>query len=799
MGVSFFEIMRGELVDRWGRSHPADFEIKAEASSLGHFASSGQVRITGIVNADPWAHRAPLQGQMHISLLWKREIRYQFSFRDEDECTYELRGRKDLRWFAPVESITQMDAELLRQGESVAQGKLSFDLNRALAFAASWWPSSSIRQIPSRPHSTLSPTVSMSASERATFEAFVRATICPGTHVPAADERTASATAEMLATMSESMIQGYRLALRWLNTMALLEYRTSFAQLDNDRAQALLDKLGRSNSATSGLRSLRADVAIQILSAPVKTVHFGRHDYLRGIGHPQALEVASETPPRYLQRVFDAESLEAETTVHAEVVVVGTGAGGAAVAAALAEQGVAVALVEEGRYRHRQDFAGSPQSRVNSLWRDAGMLFSLGTPVLLPLGKVVGGTTTINSGTCFRTPDPVLAQWRSELGFPSDFSPENYAKYSDKVEHVLQVEPGTPDALGSIAKFIGKGADAMGIKHGPLPRNAPGCTGAGECIIGCPEGAKRSTDVSFIPSALKSGAELYTGLPVTRILKRGRRMIAVEARGVDKFGSPKVLRIFAEKVVLSCGTLHTPGLLADNGIVLPRLGRNLSVHPALGMTARCPEPLNPWKAIPQGYGIDALSEHEVRFEGYYLPPQLAVNTLQWLSPAEVTSWMDDFARMGQFGFMVRDGGDGWVRRGAAGRPIIGYRLSERSRKRIHMGAALLAELYFAAGASEVYTGIARQPIVRNRGQAKALADMQTTGMDFRLLGAHPLGTCAMGATRDTAVVDFENRVFGTDNLYVVDGSSVPTSLGVNPQMTIMAMALRAAEAIGAGL
>jgi choline dehydrogenase-like flavoprotein len=160
--------------------------------------------------------------------------------------------------------------------------------------------------------------------------------------------------------------------------------------------------------------------------------------------------------------------------------------------------------------------------------------------------------------------------------------------------------------------------------------------------------------------------------------------------------------------------------------------------------------------------------------------------------------MDDFERLGQFGLMVRDGGDGWVRRGPDGRPIVGYRLSEASQRRLMQATSRVAEVFIAAGASEVYPGIARLPLVRTAAQARDLALARPRRMDFRLLGAHPLGTCAMGSSPDRAVVDFEHRVFGTDNLHIVDGSVIPTSLGVNPQMTIMAFALRAADVI-AGL
>jgi choline dehydrogenase-like flavoprotein len=209
-----------------------------------------------------------------------------------------------------------------------------------------------------------------------------------------------------------------------------------------------------------------------------------------------------------------------------------------------------------------------------------------------------------------------------------------------------------------------------------------------------------------------------------------------------------------------------------------------------------PEALAPWKGIPQGYGVEGHGLEGVRYEGYYLPPQFVASMLPWAG-AELTRWMDDFDHLAQFGFMVRDESRGSVHRGPAGLPILRYRPSQRSLGRLKAGAALLAELLLAAGATEVATGVARAPIARTVAQARALKDLAITPFDLSLLGAHPLGTCRMGPDAARGVVDFDHRVFGTDNLYVVDGSVVPTSLGVNPQMTIMAFALRAADQLAA--
>jgi choline dehydrogenase-like flavoprotein len=537
---------------------------------------------------------------------------------------------------------------------------------------------------------------------------------------------------------------------------------------------------------------------LRLVALPIKTAHFNRVDYLQSVGAPTYdAPVRVEPPPRFVtERVTTAEELPETTELACEVVVIGTGAGGAAMAAALAEQGVAVLMVEAGRFKRRDSFQGSPVDRMAHLYRDGGMTFTVGSPpISVPLGKLVGGTTTINSGTCFPTPAGVLEEWRSE-GLPDDFAPDAFQQWIDPVMEELQVAPN-PDHLGRIAEVVATGAEAMGLAHHPLPRNAPGCDGQGTCMIGCPTDAKRSTNISWVPRALKAGAELITGLPVTRLLTRGRKAIGVLAQGTDQHGAAKTVTIRAEAVVVAAGSWLSPLMLRENGFRLHHIGRNLSVHPALGMQARFAERMDSWNAVPQGYGVSGVHDR-IRFEGYWLPPQLTAMTVP-LVGAELTRWMDAAAHIGQFGFMTRDASVGRVVRGPDGRPLALYDLPQENVELLRTGAAVLAEILIRGGAEEVLAGIGSTRFVRTLAEARAIGSADLKALDFDLLGAHPLGTCRMADSEANGVVDSDHRVFGTDNLYVVDGSTVPSSLGVNPQITIMAMALRAASRLAARL
>ena len=795
MALSFFETMSGEVHDSWGKSHLAEFSIKAESASTSAFLTTGRTAISGVFHCLPWADELPLHGEFVISALRKRVLRYDFeASAGEGEPIYRFVGIKRLRLGSLLHSVTHLEGSLSCDGVELARGVLDFDLNTLPSFAASWWTSAKLPRVEFLPDAAdTKPSQLWSQSEERFWQALSETLISAGEIVPAVSSLTLDALAIRMAQMPAQTRFGLSAAMTWLQAVSWRRHRKSFDALSVEQRTELIADLRAKNTKLGG--ALSATMLLQLLGVPVKSAHFGRDDYLEAVGYPTVQPIKPEPAPRHFERVKYAEDLPSESVIYAEVAVVGTGAGGAAVAAELAEQGHAVVMLEEGRYNQRHDFVGKPADRLHKLYRDGGMTMSLGTPISIPQGRGVGGTTTVNSGTCFATPDHVLQQWRDELGFPDDFAPHNYQRFSASVAQMLQVAYGEPEVLGKISGVISRGAQAMHLPHGPLPRNAPGCTGAGECIFGCPEAAKRSTDQSYVPAALKAGAELYVGLPVTRVLRRGRRVVALEAHGVDQNGAPKRLRIVAERYVLSMGSLQTPVFLQENGFSLPRLGRNLSVHPAAGLIARGDEDLQPWKAIPQGYAIEALQEEGVRYEGFFLPPQILALQMPMVG-AELSVWMDDFAKLAQFGFMVRDKSVGRVMRGSTGQPVVLYRLDAESQRRLKKAAALLAELMLRAGNQEVYVPIGANTVVRTLAEAQSITDMRTNYSDFRLLGAHPLGTCAMAASAEHGVVDFDYRVFGTDNLHIVDGSVVPTSLGVNPQMTIMAQGLRAAERIG---
>lgn len=604
-----------------------------------------------------------------------------------------------------------------------------------------------------------------------------------GTVFPAAGEEVVKRVERALARGPGFLARGYGGLVGALDAAAVARHGRRFARLDPGRRLEVLEGLRRG--------PLVGRAALRALVAPLKIAHFGDPGFHRSIGC--VLPVAGEERPRYLrERSRAAADLGGPEGLECDVVVIGTGAGGAVVARELAERGLAVVMLEEGGYFQRSDFNGRPFEMGRLLYRDLGATFSLGNVAIpIPLGKTVGGTTTVNSGTCYRTPSRVLRAWREELGL-RDLTDAAMDRWYARVEEVLGVAPARTELLGGVGRVIARGCEQLGYRrHGPLQRNAPDCDGQGVCCFGCPTDAKRSTNVSYVPLALRAGAELIHGARVEEITLSGGRAVGVVARAI---GSGHPVRVRARAVVVSCGALMTPVLLEENRLCQSSgyLGRNLSIHPAAAVLAEFDEDLaGGGRFIPQGYAIEQFHEQGLLFEGGSTPLDLTMAMLPFVGP-HLVDLAERFDRMAMFGFMVEDRSRGRVR-ALRGRPFISYWLGRADVAQLQRGIAILSRVYLAAGARRVL------PLVHGFDQISGEADLgrfaaaRLRARDFELTAYHPLGTARMGADRSRSVVGPDNQAHDVPGLYVVDGASVPTSLGVNPQVTIMALATRAAE------
>jgi choline dehydrogenase-like flavoprotein len=407
-------------------------------------------------------------------------------------------------------------------------------------------------------------------------------------------------------------------------------------------------------------------------------------------------------------------------------------------------------------------------------------------------GRLVGGSTAINGGTCYRTPSWVLDRWCEELQ-TDELSPAAMLPHFQRVENRLGVEPAPLDRVGPIATLMARGCDALGWSHGPVLRNAPGCSGDGFCDFGCRSGARRSTDLSYVPETLERGGVLLSGMCARRILVENGRAVGVEGEAPGG----RTLRVRGRCVVLSGGAIPTPLLLLRQGIcnLSDQVGRNLALQPSAGFAAVFDDDLSGHRYIPQGYQCDEF----LRDGQLLMTAQVDVNyaaLLLQLGGRRLMDILDRHERVGSFALLIADSvASGRVRGTVTGYPAIQYDVAEADARRMHTLMIRAGHMCLAAGATKLLPGIRSRPILDDPAAFRTFCDADVSPRDVAWLSYHPLGTCKMGRDPRTSVVDIDHQAHDLPGLFVVDGSTVPGVLGVNPQLTIMAMATRAARGI----
>jgi choline dehydrogenase-like flavoprotein len=366
---------------------------------------------------------------------------------------------------------------------------------------------------------------------------------------------------------------------------------------------------------------------------------------------------------------------------------------------------------------------------------------------------------------------------------------------------MLAVTTVDPERMGRNGQLLRDGAEALGVRHEPLRRNAGRCVQCSSCPQGCRLDVKRAMHVSYLPRAVAAGARVRAGVEVRRIEFDGARATALScvASPADPAANGRPPRPFVLRprkgILLAGGAFGTPELLMRSGFRSPggQLGRNLRIHPACWVGARFDEEVRGWDGVMQSYAVTEWEERGILLEATFTP--LAFGA-QWLPGTgnEHAERMLAYDRIASTGVHLSDRSSGRVGLAGDGSLRITYKLRRDDAQALAFGIARATELYYAAGATEVYPQISGMPTI-GRGEASRLDANPPPASALRLEAFHPMGTARIGADPRRAAVALDGSLNGAERLWVTDGSLLPTSTGVNPMMTIIAMASHVANGI----
>lgn len=476
-------------------------------------------------------------------------------------------------------------------------------------------------------------------------------------------------------------------------------------------------------------------------------------------------------------------------------VVVGSGAGGASAAVALARGGDRVAVVESGAWRDPHQLPQTAYAGMRDLFPDFGALVTLGRAAWpIVQGTGVGGTTLVNSAICVRTPADVFRRWQTERGFGGDALAERVWAIQERLEQELFVTD-TPRTLGRSNELAHRGAEVLGYEAHATRRYVRDCAGSGQCLQGCGAERKQSLNLNFVPETLRLGGAVLSCAPVDRVVFEGTRAVGV--RGwfrhprTRRWGAPFTVRA-RKGVLLAASVTRTAPLLRRSGVRHARLGHDFRAHPGTGLFGVYDDPVDMNVGATQGWASVAYREDPgFKLETLAIPPELVASRLKGGGPA-LMQRLKDYRHLAMWVMAVRAETAGSVHRGPFG-PIVRYTLDAADMARMRMGAVLVARTHFAAGARSVITGIHGLPFEIGPDQIGVLEQASLDPRAWVGILSHLFGGAASGVDPATSVTDPQGKVRGAEGLHVVDASWIPTNLGVNPQHTIMAMARLRAE------
>lgn len=509
-------------------------------------------------------------------------------------------------------------------------------------------------------------------------------------------------------------------------------------------------------------------------------------------------------------RIYTGDELTTDKVIECDVCVIGSGSGGAWTAHELVKQGKRVVMLEEGGYHTRREFDMTEARALPNLYQELGSRSTDDLAITILQGRSVGGGTTVNWCSSFRTPQRILDVWKDRFGIDT-LTTETLTPHWEAVERRLHIKEWPLEAINANNKVLWDGLGKLGYERGLIKRNVNNCLNLGYCGLGCPVDAKQSMLVTVLPDAVEKGLDLYANCSARVLEWSGRRVSAVKAEVLDPVKNKPTgvtITVKAKLTVVSGGAINSPGLLMRSGLDGDgRVGTHTWLHPVVAMMAEMPYEVHAFEGAPQSVYSHHFIDRGAGKVGYFLE----VPPLQPMLGAVASSGMggevqDNLSRFPYINPMLAITVDGLLpdetgatvrlKDGGYSRFSIHYEFVPEQWDAFREACKEMARIQFAAGAKRV-ASLHLKPVVLNSvDEINKLDAAPWEPVKLRVLTAHQLGGCWMGNDPYASVVDPHLRYHSMDNLFVVDGSVLPTSLGVNPQETIFGIARWAATHIG---
>lgn len=481
-----------------------------------------------------------------------------------------------------------------------------------------------------------------------------------------------------------------------------------------------------------------------------------------------------------------------------DYLVIGSGAGGASAAIVLARAGFSVIVAEAGPWRQPEDYPSSMHGTMRDMFADWGTLVATGDSIIpVVQASVVGGTPVINSAIVVRTPGDVLRSWRDEHGMGDVFNEEAMGRIHDRVERELQIQTTDWAVAGPSADTMLQGLRKLGREVHPIDRNVAGCKGAMQCLQGCKNRSKQTSNLLWLPELISQhGGTVLSCAPVQRILWQGDTAVGAEGRQREpttrRAGAR--FRVQARRgVLVAASATGTAPLLQRSGVKLPALGRFFRGHPGAGIVGVYDDPKDMHVGASQATAsMHHRLDHQIKLESLSLPLELFAARVSGAGESLITK-LGDYRRCAMWVTAVRAEAEGTVRQTWWGGTAVHYVPTRKDLENLRFGSKLLAQAHFEMGARKVWPGIVGLPAEIGPDDLDAFDRAPLNNRSWTWVLSHLFGGAVMGSDPNRSVVGPDLRVRGKNRLHVVDAAVLPTTLGVNPQHTIMAVAALTAE------